>query len=246
MEISNMFIFGNMGLYYGMFFDPTYILVIIGAVLSLIASGLVNSTYAKYKKVQSMSGYTAAQAAEQILHQAGIYDVQITHIAGDLTDNYNPKTKVLSLSDTVYGSTSVAALGVAAHECGHAIQHHTEYAPLKLRGAMVPAVNICSTISWPAILLGVVFGWNPFMINLGIIFFGVAVLFSLVTLPVEFNASGRALHILGNTGILAGDEVKKAKKVLSAAAMTYVAAAAGMILQLLRLLILFGGNSSDD
>lgn len=229
-----------------MFFDPTYILVLIGVVLSLIASGLVKSTYAKYAKVRSMSGYTGAQVAERILHQAGIYDVQISHISGDLTDNYNPKTKILSLSDTVYGSTSVAALGVAAHECGHAIQHNKEYAPLKLRGAMVPAVNISSTISWPVILLGVFMGGNQFLITLGIIFFAVAVLFSLVTLPVEFDASGRALRILGNSGILAGDEVKKARKVLTAAAMTYVASAATMILQLLRLIILFGGNGRDD
>ena len=252
MGIYSMYILNGMGLwigarrYYGMFFDPTYILIIIGVVFSLLASGLVKSTYAKYKKVQSMSGYTGAQAAERILHQAGIYDVQIVHISGDLTDNYNPQTKTLSLSDSVYGSNSVAAIGVAAHECGHAIQHNKEYAPLKLRGAMVPAVNICSTISWPVIFLGVILSWNQTLITLGIIFFAVAVLFSLITLPVEFNASGRALHILGNNGILAEDEVRKARKVLTAAAMTYVASAAGMILQLLRLIILFGGNSRDD
>lgn len=244
--LDTMGLWGGMRGYYGMFFDPTYILVIIGVILSLIASGLVKGTYAKYEKVRSMSGYTGAQVAERILHQAGIYDVQIAHISGNLTDNYNPKTKILSLSDSVYGSSSVAALGVAAHECGHAIQHNTEYAPLKLRGAMVPAVNICSTISWPAILIGVIMGWNQTMITLGIIFFAVAVLFSLITLPVEFNASGRALYILGNSGILAGDEVRKARKVLTAAAMTYVASAAGMILQLVRLIILFGGNSRDD
>lgn len=232
--------------YYSYYFDPTYLLVIVGAVLSLIASAMVKSTYAKYKKVRSMSGLTGAQAAQRILSQAGIHDVQIQHISGDLTDNYNPKTKVLSLSDTVYDNSSVAAIGVAAHECGHAIQHAKGYVPVKLRTAMVPAVNICSTISWPVILIGVFLSWNQFLIALGIILFSAAVIFSLVTLPVEFNASSRALKILGNTGMLSNDEVGKARKVLRAAAMTYVASAAAMILQLLRLVILFGGNRRDD
>ena len=221
-------------MYYGYYFDPTYILVIIGLLLTLMASALVNNTYAKYKRVRSMSGMTGAQAAERILHQAGIYDVQIRHIAGDLTDNYNPKTKVLSLSDAVYGNTSVAAIGVAAHECGHAIQHAKQYAPLVLRSAMVPAVNICSTLSWPVILLGVILSFNQSLILLGIILFAAAVLFSIVTLPVEFNASHRALKILGGTGMLTRDEVGKARRVLTAAALTYVASAASKILQLLR------------
>ena len=229
-------------MYYGYYFDPTYILVFIGLLLTLMASALVNSTYAKYKQVRSMSGMTGAQAAERILHQAGIYDVQIRHIAGDLTDNYNPKTKVLSLSDAVYGNTSVAAIGVAAHECGHAIQHAKQYAPLVLRSAMVPAVNICSTLSWPVILLGVILSFNQSLILLGIILFAAAVVFSIVTLPVEFNASHRALKILGGTGMLTRDEVGKARKVLTAAALTYVASAASMILQLLRLVLLFGGD----
>lgn len=232
--------------FYSFYFDPTYILILIGVVLSMLASLLVNSTYAKYKKVRSMSGLTGAQAAERILNQAGIHDVHIQHISGDLTDNYNPKTKVLSLSDSVYGNASVAAIGVAAHECGHAIQHDKGYAPIRLRSAMVPVVNICSTISWPVILIGVLLSWNQTLITLGIVFFSAAVLFSLVTLPVEFDASHRALKILGNTGMLSHDEVGKARKVLGAAAMTYVASAAAMILQLLRLVILFGGNSRDD
>lgn len=232
--------------YYSYYFDPTYLLVIVGALLSLIASAMVKSTYAKYKKVRSMSGLTGAQAAQRILSQAGIHDVQIQHISGDLTDNYNPKTKVLSLSDTVYDNSSVAAIGVAAHECGHAIQHAKGYVPVRLRTAMVPAVNICSTISWPVILIGVFLSWNQSLIALGIILFSAAVIFSLVTLPVEFNASSRALKILGNTGMLSNDEVGKARKVLRAAAMTYVASAVAMILQLLRLAILFGGNRRDD
>ena len=229
-------------MFYRYYFDPTYMLVIIGLLLTLMASALVKSTYAKYKKVHSMSGMTGAQAAERILHQAGIYDVQIQHIAGDLTDNYNPKTKILSLSDDVYNNTSVAAIGVAAHECGHAIQHAKEYAPLNLRSAMVPVVNICSTLTWPAIFLGIILSWNQALITLGILFFSAAVLFSLVTLPVEFDASHRALKILGGTGMLTQNEVGKARKVLTAAALTYVASAAAMILQLLRLILLFGGD----
>ncbi len=229
-------------MFYRYYFDPTYMLVIIGLLLTLMASALVKSTYAKYKKVHSMSGMTGAQAAERILHQAGIYDVQIQHIAGDLTDNYNPKTKILSLSDAVYNNTSVAAIGVAAHECGHAIQHAKEYAPLNLRSAMVPVVNICSTLTWPAIFLGIILSWNQALITLGILFFSAAVLFSLVTLPVEFDASHRALKILGGTGMLTQNEVGKARKVLTAAALTYVASAAAMILQLLRLILLFGGD----
>lgn len=229
-------------MFYRYYFDPTYMLVIIGLLLTLMASALVKSTYAKYKKVHSMSGMTGAQAAERILHQAGIYDVQIQHIAGDLTDNYNPKTKILSLSDAVYNNTSVAAIGVAAHECGHAIQHAKEYAPLNLRSAMVPVVNICSTLTWPAIFLGIILSWNQALITLGILFFSAAVLFSLVTLPVEFDASHRALKILGGTGMLTQNDVGKARKVLTAAALTYVASAAAMILQLLRLILLFGGD----
>ena len=229
-------------MFYRYYFDPTYMLVIIGLLLTLMASALVKSTYAKYKKVHSMSGMTGAQAAERILHQAGIYDVQIQHIAGDLTDNYNPKTKILSLSDAVYNNTSVAAIGVAAHECGHAIQHAKEYAPLNLRSAMVPVVNICSTLTWPAIFLGIILSWNQALITLGILFFSAAVLFILVTLPVEFDSSHRALKILGGTGMLTQNEVGKARKVLTAAALTYVASAAAMILQLLRLILLFGGD----
>lgn len=229
-----------MGFYY--VWDPTYILVIIGLLLTLGASGLVNATYAKYKKQYCMSGLTGAQAAERILRGAGITDVQIRHISGNLTDNYNPSTKVLSLSDSVYNSNSVAAVGVAAHECGHAIQHAKEYAPIKVRSALVPVVNIASYASWPAILLGVFMSWNQGLITLGIILFSASVLFSLVTLPVEFDASHRAIKILDQSGILSTREVGQAKKVLGAAALTYVASAAAMILQLLRLILIFGGD----
>jgi len=227
---------------YGYGFDWTIILVLIGMAVCLIAQARVKSTYAKYKKVHSHSGITAAMAAEKILHGAGIYDVQIQHIAGDLTDNYNPQTKILSLSDATYQSDSVAAIGVAAHECGHAIQDYKEYAPLRIRGMIVPAVNIGASISWPMILIGVILGFFQPLISLGIFLFSFTVLFQLVTLPVEFDASGRALRILSDSGMLYPEEVSGAKSVLTAAALTYVAAAASSILQLLRLVLLFGGR----
>ena len=219
--------------YYG--FDPTYVLVLIGAVICLIASARVKSTFNKYSQYRSMSGMTGAQAAERILNSAGIYDVTVCHISGSLTDHYNPSKKTLNLSDSVYGSNSVAAIGVAAHECGHAIQHQKNYVPLTLRTAIVPVANIGSTLAWPLIL-----------INLGILCFSFAVLFQLVTLPVEFNASRRALHILGEQGILSDSELPYTRKVLKAAALTYVASAAAAILQLLRLVLLFGGRNRDD
>ena len=224
--------------------DPTYILVVIGAIICLIASARVKTTYAKYSKYRSMSGLTGAQAAERILHDAGIYDVQVGHISGNLTDHYNPKTKVLNLSDSVYGSTSVAAIGVAAHECGHAIQDAINYAPLNIRSAIVPAANIGSQLSWPLFIAGLIFSIDP-LVTLGIVLFSLAVLFQLVTLPVEINASSRALKMLESTGILGADEKKGARKVLTAAALTYVAALAASILQLLRLIILAGGRDRD-
>ncbi len=234
--------------YYYWGFDPTYLLVLIGAVICLIASARVKSTYQKYSQYRSMSGMTGAQAADRILRSAGIYDVTIQHISGSLTDNYNPSKKTLNLSDSVYGSTSVAAVGVAAHECGHAIQHHQGYAPLGFRTAIVPVANIGSVLAWPLILIGLFFSRNTgsVLINIGILCFSLAVLFQLVTLPVEFNASSRALRILGEQGILSESELPYTRKVLSAAALTYVASAAASILQLLRLVLLFGGRGRDD
>ena len=232
--------------YYG--FDPTYVLVLIGAVICLIASARVKSTFNKYSQYRSMSGMTGAQAAERILNSAGIYDVTVCHISGSLTDHYNPSKKTLNLSDSVYGSNSVAAIGVAAHECGHAIQHQKNYVPLTLRTAIVPVANIGSTLAWPLILIGLFFNRSTgaMLIKLGILCFSFAVLFQLVTLPVEFNASRRALHILGEQGILSDSELPYTRKVLKAAALTYVASAAAAILQLLRLVLLFGGRNRDD
>ena len=235
-------------MFYPMYFDSTYILVLVGVVLSLLASGRVKSTFARYSKVRNSRGITGAEAAERVLHGAGIYDVKIERIAGNLTDHYDPRSKVLRLSDSVYGQTSVAAIGVAAHECGHAIQHASGYTPLKLRSAIVPVANFGSKIAWPLILIGLLFTseTSTLLINLGIIAFSFAVLFQLVTLPVEYNASNRAIRIIGETGLMQGEEIRAAKKVLGAAALTYVASAATAILQLLRIVLLTGGRRRND
>ena len=232
--------------YYGYYFDPTYILVLVGAVLCIWAQMRVQSTYRKYSRIRSRSGMTGAQAAQRILQMSGIYDVRIEHVRGELTDHYDPSSKVLRLSDSVYGSDSIAAIGVAAHECGHAVQHDKGYAPLTFRTALVPAANIGSRLGILIILLGVIFSMNHMLIQIGIWVFALAVLFQVVTLPVEFNASGRALAMLGNYGMMEQDETRGCRKVLSAAALTYVAAAASAILQLLRLVLLFGGNRRED
>lgn len=227
------------------YFDSTYILILIGAVISMLASAKVKSTYAKYGKVMSRSGLTGTDAARTILDNAGLRHVRIERISGDLTDHYSPKEQVLRLSDTTYNSRSIAAIGVAAHECGHAIQHADHYAPLTVRNSIVPVVNIGSTLSWPMILLGLVFGFTGFL-KLGILFFSFSLIFQIITLPVEFNASSRALRILDDSGMLYGGEISGAKKVLSAAAMTYVAAVIASLLSLLRLIILFGGRRRND
>lgn len=230
------------------YYDWTYILVLIGALICIAASARVKSVFARYSRVPSRLGLTGREAAEQILHRNGIYDVQVIHISGNLTDHYNPGNKTLGLSDTVYNSTSVAAVGVAAHECGHAVQHAVGYAPLSIRGALVPVANIGSMAAWPLIIIGLFMNGQTaaLFINLGILLFSAAVLFQLVTLPVEFNASGRAVKVLETSGMLYPDEVGSVKKVLSAAALTYVASAAAMILQLLRLIILTGGRRRND
>lgn len=237
--------YGGYGFYPGMMFDPTIVLVLIGALISMWASGRVQSTFQKYSRVRSMSGMTGAEAAKRLLHSQGIYDVTVQAVRGNLTDHYDPRTKTVNLSEAVYSQTSVAAIGVAAHECGHAMQDNVGYAPLKLRGAFVPVANFGSKLSWPLILIGLLLGASSFL-QIGIWMFTLAVLFQLITLPVEFNASGRAVRLLGDVGILQGEEVDQTRKVLGAAALTYVAAAAASILQLLRLVILFGGRRNDD
>lgn len=234
-----------MGYYY---WDPTYILVVIGAVICMIASARVKGTFNKYSQLRSMSGMNGAQVAQRVLQAAGIYDVQVRHVSGSLTDHYDPRTKTVNLSDPVYNATSVAALGVAAHECGHAIQHAKSYAPLSIRSALVPIANFGSMLAWPIILIGLFFNTRSsgLIIDIGILLFSAAVLFQLVTLPVEFDASRRALVMLRTQGILADDELKYTRRVLKSAALTYVASAAAAILQLLRIILITNGRRRDD
>lgn len=233
-------------MYFG-YYDPTYILIIIGVIISIAASSKVKSSFSKYSRVRSQSGMTGAQAAQKILQAEGLFDVRVNHISGNLTDHYDPRTKELNLSDATFSSPSVAAIGVAAHECGHAIQHANAYTPLKIRSALVPVANFGSGVSWILIIAGLFINSSAsqLLINAGIICFSAAVLFHLVTLPVEFNASSRAIRILDERGMLTGEELKQTRAVLSAAALTYVASAAAMVLQLIRLLLITGGRRRD-
>lgn len=228
---------------YGM--DPTMILVLIGAVLSLWASARMEGAFQKYSGIRSLSGMTGAEAANRLLRSQGIFDVQVQPVNGRLTDHYDPRTRTVKLSETVYHQTSIAAIGVAAHECGHAMQDNDGYLPLKLRAAFVPVASLGSNLGIPLVIIGLLIGASPF-ITAGIWMFSLAVLFQIITLPVEFNASRRAVRLLDSVGILRGPEVDQTKKVLEAAALTYVAAAAGSILQLLRLVLIFGGRRRDD
>ncbi|MDO4466204.1 MAG: zinc metallopeptidase [Bacillota bacterium] len=227
------------------FMDYTYILVIIGVILCSLASMFMNSTFAKYSQVRNYANMTGAQVAERILHCSGVYDVRIERVSGNLTDHYDPRSKVLRLSDSTYNSTSIAAMGVAAHECGHVMQHAFGYKPLELRASLVPIANIGSSISWPLILIGLFIRSNSssFFINAGILCFCAVVLFQLVTLPVEFNASNRAIKMLEEYGMVNTQEVGDARAVLSAAALTYVAGALSAILQLLRLILIAQNNN---
>ena len=226
------------------YYDPTYMLVIIGLVITLIASANVNGTFRKYDKVLSRRGITAAQAARRILDANGLQDIRIERVSGKLTDHFSPKERIIRLSDATYDSTSIAALGVAAHECGHAVQHQVGYAPIKLRNGMVPFVNICSHLAIPIILIGLFISAELAMF--GVILYCAVFAFQVVTLPTETNASSRAISTLYNMGILDEDELKGTKKVLNAAAMTYFASAAATALQVLRLFLLVSGNRRRD
>ena len=240
-------VYGTYGYGYGYGLDPTMILVLIGVVITLWAQWRVNSAFSKYSRIRSRTGMTGAEAAQRLLQSQGIYDVRVQRVGGSLTDHYDPRTKTVNLSDDVFNVSSVAAIGVAAHECGHAIQDNVGYVPLRIRGNLVPVANIGSRLSWPLILIGLLIsGLGSPLVEIGIIMFSLAVLFQLVTLPVELDASARAVRLLDAEGILAGDEVSGTRKVLHAAALTYVAAAAASILQLLRLVILFGGRRRRD
>lgn len=226
------------------YYDPTYLLLIPGLILALYAQFKVSSTYSKWQQVPSQTGMTGAQMARQILDANGARDVSIEQVSGKLTDHYDPENGVLRLSSEVYASRSVAALGVAAHEAGHAIQDAVGYAPMRIRATLVPVANIGSGAAIPLFMLGLIFSWQP-LVQIGILCFALAVLFYVVTLPVEFNASSRAVAVL-SSGMLPQEEVRGVKAVLSAAALTYVAAALQALLQLMRLIILSGNNRRRD
>lgn len=226
------------------YFDPTYILVLIGALISAIASWNVNHSFEKYSRISS-GGRSGRDVAEAMLRLTGIDDVRIEMVQGRLSDHYDPVRKVLRLSEGVYHSRSISAIGVAAHECGHALQHREGYLPLKLRSLSVPIANFGSWLSWPVILLGIILGYGR-LAQVGVLLFSLVVLFQLITLPVEFNASRRAMAALEGMGILAGEELDGAGKVLRAAALTYVAALFAAILQLLRLMLIVGGRRRRD
>lgn len=231
---------------YGFYYDPTYWLVLVGMVICLGASALVNSTMGRYKKVPSSTGLNGAEAARRILMNEGLHQVRIECLQAESGDHYDPRTDTVRLSYDVYHGNSVTAVAVAAHECGHAIQHAQRYVPLSVRSAMAPVVSAASNLGLPLILLGVLLSWNQVLIQIGIWAFALAVLFQLVTLPVEFNASRRAVARIAGQGLLSRQEQTGCKKVLTAAALTYVAAAASSILQLLRLILLFGGGRNRD
>lgn len=230
--------------YYG--FDIYYIVLVLPAILiSLWAQAKVSSTFNKYSKVYSYRGLTGADAARKVLEMNRIYDVAIEPVAGNLTDHYDPKSNVIRLSENVYNSTSVAAIGVAAHEAGHAVQNDCDYTPMRIRSVIIPVTRIGSYLSWPLILLGIVFN-SEMLATFGIVLFGAVVAFQLVTLPVEYNASRRAIAALDETGALMKDEIPYAKKVLSAAAMTYLASLLTAVMQMIRLILLFGGGRRRD
>ena len=236
------------GYYYG--FDITYIVLVLPCViLSLWASMNVNSTFNKYAKRNSVRGLTGAQAAQRVLQANGVHNVKVERVQGHLTDHFDPRTNIIRLSDQVYDSTSIASIGVACHEAGHAVQHAKEYAPIKLRSAVIPITNIGSRLAIPLILIGMLLtylgNFSYTLVYIGIGCFAMTLLFELITLPVEFNASSRAIQAITDFGILNTEEIKGAKKTLQAAALTYVAAAAVTLAQLLRLILLFTGRKDD-
>ncbi len=228
-----------------MFFDYWYLVLVVPTlILGLVAQSMVSSTFKKYSRVSSQNGYTAADVARMILDMNGLHHVRVARVAGNLTDHFDPRTNVVNLSDSVYSSRSVAAIGVAAHEVGHAVQHAENYGPIQLRMAIIPITNFGSRISPILILLGLLLSIQPLAVA-GVLLFSLVAIFQLVTLPVEFNASHRALKTLSNNGILVGNEISGARKVLSAAAMTYVAALITSLANLLRLILIVNNNNRD-
>ena len=233
--------------YYGYGFDWTYLVLVLPCmILALWASSNVNSTFKKYASQHSYRHLTGAEAAQRVLRHNGVTGVRIERVSGNLTDHYDPKTNVIRLSDSVYSSTSTAAIGVAAHEAGHAVQYAQNYAPIKLRAAIIPITNLGSRLAMPLILAGILFTFlgtfSNTLVTLGIAAFGLSVVFQLITLPVEFNASRRAMEAIASAGLLTEEEQQGARKTLKAAALTYVAATATAIAQLLRLILIFGGR----
>ena len=227
------------------YYDPYYWMILVPAMLiALLAQLKVSSTFNRYSRVASRRGFTGAQAAEEVLRAHGVYNVRIERVSGRLSDHYDPRSNVIRLSDTVYNSASVAAIGVAAHEAGHAVQYAVGYVPIRIRSAVIPISQFGSSLSMPVLLVGLLFNYG-FLVQLGIVLFSTVALFQLVTLPVEFNASARALHTLESSYILESDEVRMAGKVLRAAALTYVAALLSSLAQLLRLILLFGRRDRD-
>lgn len=230
------------------YFDWTWIILIPAIILAAYAQIKVTTTFKKYSMVHNKRGINGEMVAKQLLSLNGIDDVRVEHTRGSMTDYYDPRSKVIKLSDTVYHNTSISALAVAAHETGHAVQHNKGYVPLKIRSAVAPFTAFASKLSMPLIVIGVIFGSfdNYLMLNVGILLFVVTVIFQIITLPVEFNASNRALDMLESNNFLSAEEIKPAREVLSAAALTYVAAAMSAILNLVRLLVLTSGTRDDN
>ena len=237
--------------YYGYGIDWTYLVLVLPCmILALWASSNVNSTFRRYSQQRSLRGLTGAEAAQRVLRHNGVTGVRIERVSGNLTDHYDPKSNVIRLSDSVYSSTSTAAIGVAAHEAGHAVQYARDYAPIKFRAAIIPITNLGSKLAMPLILAGILMtflgGFSDVLVYLGIAAFAMSLVFQIVTLPVEFNASRRAMAAIEQSNLLTAEEQRGARKTLKAAALTYVAATAVALAQLLRLMILFGGRRRDD
>lgn len=241
-----MLLFGYYGFNQGLYFDFTYVLIIIAFILTAYASVKIKTVYSKYAKVGSANGYTGSEAARIFLKANSIYSVRIASVEGTLSDHFDPRSNIVRLSYDNFNGTSIAAVAVAAHECGHVLQYNDNYLPVKLRTAMVPVVNIASTLSWPLFFIGIIAGAFRFLVPTGILLFCFAVAFHIVTLPVEINASRRGMKLLKANNILQDNELKQAKKVLSAAALTYIAAAMASILQLLRLILIARRYTRDD
>lgn len=241
-----MFLYGFGGYGFGYYYDPTYILVIIALLLTVYASMKVRLVYTKYSKVVNVAGFTGANAASIFLNNNAVPSIKLTSTQGELSDHFDPRKGIVRLSESNYYGSTVAAVAVAAHECGHVLQYRDNYTPIKIRAALVPVVNVSSGLAWPIFFIGIFLSSFEVLVPLGIALFGVAVLFHIVTLPVELNASRRGMQLLKENNILQKDELKGARKVLNAAALTYIAAATGSLLQLIRLILIAGRYSRRD